>query len=153
MSALDEINRDIWLPFRSSYTTLDLAGFLGFQAPELVRVEAGTGWIGGLDDYGERVGEAFEQAAVRGDRLAIDFRFLERIAGDGVASERGMYRVTVTPADGPAQEFFGRFHTISRCTADGWRFILDYDGDASGPVDAVAFASGHAIEDTQPFER
>ena len=89
----------------------------------------------------------------RGDRLAIDFRFLERIAGDGVASERGMYRVTVTPADGPAQEFFGRFHTISRCTADGWRFILDYDGDASGPVDAVAFASGHAIEDTQPFER
>ena len=57
---LDDINRDIWRPFQRSYAALDLAGYLDFHSPDLVRVEVGARWIGGRDEYAARVKRGFD---------------------------------------------------------------------------------------------
>ncbi len=83
--------------------------------------------------------------------MTIDFRFHDRIAGAD-ACERGVSRVTITAPGGAEQVFHGRFHSVSRRTADGWRLIVDYDDDEGGAVGSEAFAAGHAIDDTAPFD-
>ena len=148
---LDDINRDIWRPFQRSYAALDLAGYLDFHSPDLVRVEVGARWIGGRDEYAARVKRGFDYAAERGDTFAIDFHFTERIVGDDAAYERGVYRVSITAPDGGVQLFHGRFNTVSRRTDDGWRLALDQDDDEGGTVDAAAFEAGHTIDDLTPF--
>jgi ketosteroid isomerase-like protein len=152
VSVFADINRDIWLAFQAAHARLDLDAMAAFHAPDLVRVGADERWIGGLPEHLARTRDGFARAAEQGDRLAIDFRFVERIADDTMASERGMYRVAVTASDGTEQIFHGRFHSISRRTPDGWRLVLDYDSDSDGGVGADHFAAGVALDDTAPFD-
>ena len=148
---LEDINRDVWLPFRRSFAALDLDGFIDFHAPDLVRVEVGARWIGGRDEYATRVKRGFDYATERGDSFAIDFRFTTRIVADSAAFERGVYCSSIIAPDGGEQLFFGRFNTVSRRTEVGWRLTLDQDDDEGGTVDAAAFEAGHAIGDIAPF--
>jgi ketosteroid isomerase-like protein len=152
LSALVQINADIWEPFRASYAALDLTAYLALHDRSLVRVEVGARWIGGLDEYAARVRRGFDKAAERGDRFSIDFRFLDRIASADLATERGVYRLTITAPDGGEQVFYSRFHTVSRRTTEGWRLLVDHDDDEGGTVDAQAFESGRVLDDVAPFE-
>ena len=148
---LEDINRDVWLPFQRAYAALDLDAFLHFHSPDLVRVEIGERWIGGRDEYAQRVRRGFGRATERGDSFAIDFHFTARIVGDAVAYERGVYCASITAPDGGVQLFYGRFNTVSRLTTDGWRLALDQDDDEGGTVDATAFAAGHPIDNIAAF--
>jgi ketosteroid isomerase-like protein len=149
MTALGEIDDDIWHPFRCAYETLDLDAFVGLHDPALVRVEAGARWIGDRDAYAERTAAGFARARTDGDTFTIEFRFEDRLAGADAASDRGVYRLTITHADTSQLVFHGRFSTIHRRTPDGWRIVVDHDDTvADGPA---AFAAGAALGDHARF--
>ncbi len=86
----------------------------------------------------------FDLVRGNGDRIDLEFRFTQRILGDGVASERGMFRMAVTPAAGAPRQRFGRFHVFLRVEDGRWRILTDYDEpggsaedfDAATPISA-----------------
>lgn len=134
MSDVASINRDVWLPFGEAYRTGRLDLLDGILAAEFVRVEGTAGWIGDREQYLARTRDGFDTASRRGDSLAIEFRFTDRLVGDGLAHDSGVYRVTIAGGDGEVRDFYGRFDTTLRSTPDGWRLILDHDtNDGVGP--------------------
>src|SRR5262245_20250336 len=104
---LAELDRDIWRPFVDAYAACDTAAFAALHAPDLIRVEAATSWSGGLAEYTQRVGAFFDDTRRDGGRIAIAFRFLERIAGERTASERGIYRIVMALPDRDETVFHG----------------------------------------------
>ena len=111
---LDELNRDIWHPFRGTYHARDLEGFLALYDPDLIRAGGPTKEVYGFDRLAADTTGWFAHVAERGDSLDIEFRFTERIAADELASEQGCYQITATLADGSNRVMYGRFHTFAR---------------------------------------
>jgi ketosteroid isomerase-like protein len=93
VSALEEIDTDIWVPFSRAYDDGDAEAALAILAPDFVWVQAAEGIVEGYDGYAARIRESFADLASREVVVHLAFRFTERLAGDGVASERGVYRM------------------------------------------------------------
>lgn len=136
MSNVRSIDEDVWIPFAEAYRTGRLELLDGILAAEFVRVERSSQWIGDRQQYLARTAEGFATASRRGDSLAIEFRFSDRLVGGGLAHDSGVYRVTIGGVDGEVRHFYGRFDTTLRSTPDGWRLIVDLDSnDGVGPDD------------------
>jgi ketosteroid isomerase-like protein len=153
---LRELNRDVWHVFRRTYAAGDVAGFLAFHSPDLIRAGGPDKRVYGFDRYATETAEFMARMAEKGDRLAIDFRFVERIASGNLASERGVFRISVNPGTGRPREFYGRFHTFARKADGRWRIAVDYDSNADdssegGTVTAERFAAGAEIDDVDRF--
>lgn len=136
-----ELNRDVWQPFRAAYAAGDADAFLDLHAPDLIRAGGPAKEVLDLAAYGAQVREWFALVAAKGDRLAIDFRFTERLVAGELASERGVYRITLTPATGDGIVLFGRFHTFARRIDGRWRIAVDYDSTGSGTVGPDDYAT------------
>jgi len=148
---LRELNRDIWEPFRAAYARMDADAYLALHSADLLRVEADEKWLGGLDDYAARVRPAFAQLAAKGAVMDIDFRFTERIAAGGNASERGVYRLAVTPPGEEPRLHFAEFRTVARKHEGTWRIVLDHDHSDHGSVGVQRYTAAHALDDLDPF--
>jgi ketosteroid isomerase-like protein len=142
-----EINRDVWIPFQAAYASGDAEAFIALHAPEVIRVEGNGGWVGGFEEYAGRLREWFQWVAVQEGTLDIRFRFLERHMGDDAASERGVYRLSLTYPDADERLWYGKFHTITRKRGGVWRIVLDYDSDEGGTVTEETFDNGHDLDD------
>jgi len=148
---LRELNRDIWEPFQVAYARGDADSYLALHGADLLRVEADEGWLGGLDDYAARVREAFARLAADRTALEIDFRFVERIAAGDRASERGVYRLAVTPPGAETHLHFAKFHTIARKRQGSWRIALDHDHSDNRTIGSDHYAAAHPLDDLDPF--
>jgi ketosteroid isomerase-like protein len=146
MTVLDELNRDIWQPFRRTYGARDLTGYLDLYDRDLIRAGGPAKEVHGFDRLAADMTGWFAEIATRGDHLDIDFRFTERIAAAGLASERGYYQITATLADATTRVRYGRFHTFARQRGGRWRLVVDYDTD-DPPVTAETFAAAAGIEE------
>ena len=146
MTALDELNRDIWRAFRRTYGERDLTGYLDLYDRDLIRAGGPGQEVYGYDRLEADTTAFFAKATARGDHFDIDFRFTERIAEAGLASERGYYRITANLADASTSVLHGRFHTFARQRDGRWRIAVDYDTDVP-PVTPEEFASAAGIED------
>ena len=131
---LRELNRDIWHPFRRSYGSRDATAFLALYTPDLIRAGGPAQQVHGFEEYAAQTGQWFADLTERGDGIGIEFRFLERIASGGLASERGVFRITATQAGGQQRTFYGRFHTFARKQDGRWRIAADYDSNEGGTV-------------------
>jgi ketosteroid isomerase-like protein len=145
---LQDINNDIWLPFRHAYATGDVESYLALHAPEFVWIDVHDGIIEGLDDYAARIRQSFAGLPA-GISLRLDFRFTERIANAHQACERGISRMSGDGPRGPLPVRYTRFHTTARHAGGGWRLTMDYQ-DRDHPSDAH-FHAAHPIDDLEPF--
>jgi ketosteroid isomerase-like protein len=148
---LQELNRDVWHAFRAAYSARDAVAFLALNTPDLVRAGGPERQVHGFAEYAAQIEQWFAELTERGDGIGIDFRFVERIAADGLASERGVFRITVTPATGDGRVFYGQFHTFARKAGGRWRIAVDYDTNEGGAVTAESFAAATDIDDVAPF--
>lgn len=146
---LTQLNRDIWNPFAAAYGALDADAFMDLNHPDVVHVDGTGGRITGYEEYAGQMRAFFAMVAERGDRIGIEFRFHERIAAGDLASERGLFRLSVVPADGGPRERYGRFHTVARRADGRWRFAVDYD--TVDGADATAFEAAAAVDDLARF--
>lgn len=148
---LQQLNADVWHEFRRAYAARDTAAFLAIYHPDVIRAGGPTKEVHDFASYAEQTGEWFTFLTGRGDSAVIDFRFLERIAAGDLASERGIFEITATRADGEQHVFYGKFHTFSRKTEGRWRIAVDYDSDEGGSINVATFRSGAAIDDLTAF--
>lgn len=142
---LRELNRDIWHPFRESYGALDASAFLALHAPELIRAGGPDKQVCGYPEYAAQIEEWFATLRERGETVTIDFRFTERLAAGGLASERGLLRITATRPSGESKTFYGQFHTLARKVEDTWRITADYDANP-GTLTEEDFRAGAEID-------
>ena len=120
----DQIDNDIWRPLIAAYPLLRAAAALSVYSRDLIH---GSATVQDYDAYAAEFATSFDVARSRGDRFAVDFRFTSRIVGDGVASERGVFRVDVQPAEGDLRTTFGYFQVFSRVEDGRWRILTDFD--------------------------
>jgi ketosteroid isomerase-like protein len=148
---LDELNRDIWHPFRRTYRTSDRNGFLSLYHPDLIRAGGPTKEVYGFDRLATDTTEWFSEVSARGDGLDIEFRFTERIALGELASEQGCYRITLSRADAEDRVLYGRFYTFARKTGTRWRIVVDYDANGDVASTAEVFDAAAGVDDTARF--
>jgi uncharacterized protein (TIGR02246 family) len=145
---LDELNRDIWHPFRRTYRAGDLEGFLALYDPDLIRAGGPTKEVCGFDTFAADMRSWFTTVSARGESLDVEFRFTERIAAGALASERGYARVTVTLAGTGNRVLHSRFHVFARKLDDRWRIVADYDSNEDGGITPEMFAAaGSMVEE------
>jgi ketosteroid isomerase-like protein len=130
---LAELNTDIWQPYRQAHASGDTEAFLALHTPELVRAGGPGKTVQGFDEYAALSREWRAGMVERGSKVAIEFRFTERITDGEPASERGVYRLTATRADGDQKIFHGHFHTFARKIYGRWRIAVDYDNTNATP--------------------
>jgi uncharacterized protein (TIGR02246 family) len=146
---LAELNRDLWHPFVAAYAALDPDAFMALNHTDVVHISGAGKQVTGHADYSRQMHEFFAMVATRGDRIGIEFRFDERIASGDLASERGLFRLSVVRADGELRTRHGRFHTVARKADGRWRFAVDYDTDEG--ADQAAFDAAAAVDDLSAF--
>jgi ketosteroid isomerase-like protein len=148
---LRELNRDVWHAFVRAYGARDGKAFLAVHSPDLMRAGGPEKQAYGYAEYAAQTEQWFAELIERGDDIAIEFRFDERIASGDLASERGVYRITASLTTGEQRVFYGRFHTFSRRAGGRWRIAVDYDSNEGGTVTEESFASGADIDDVERF--
>jgi ketosteroid isomerase-like protein len=148
---LRQLNDDIWLPFRLSYSRLDAPAFLALHAPELVRAGGPAKQVIGFAEYSDQIEKWFTELAGRGSSVAISFRFIERIVANDLASERGIFQIVATRADGDQRTFYGRFHTYARRADGRWRICVDYDTNERSATLEADFLAAVDVDDIDAF--
>ena len=148
---LRQLNNDIWHPFRLAYAKLDAPAFLDLHAPELIRASSQTKQVSGFADYSDQTEKWFAELADRGSSVTISFRFVERIAANDLASERGIFQIVSKRSNGDERTFYGRFHTYVRRTDGRWRICADYDTDERSATLEEEFLSAVDVDDVEAF--
>lgn len=148
---LRQLNNDIWHPFGEAYAALDVPAFLGLHSPDLIRAGGPGKQASGFAAYAAQIEEWFTELARRGSSVAITFRFVERLAANDVACERGVFEIVARRADGDQRVFHGRFHTFSRRLDGRWRIVADYDNDERPHTLAADFAAAAEVDDVGAF--
>lgn len=148
---LRQLNHDIWHPFRVAYANLDAPAFLDLHAPELIRAGGPAKQVLGFADYTDQIEKWFAQLADRGSAVTISLRFVERIATEDLASERGIFQIVSKRADGDERTFYGRFHTYARRTDGRWRICTDYDTDERSATLEEEFLAAIDVDDVEAF--
>jgi hypothetical protein len=149
LELLKTLNADLWHTFVRSYAELDVEAYIGLYGPELIRAGGPTGQVHGFAEEAAGAREFFAKVAAQGDKVAIDFRFTERLAAGGLASERGVFQLTMLLAGGEERVLYGRFHTLARRAEDRWHFVADYDSTEGAT--AEAFNAATAIDDLAAY--
>lgn len=127
----DEIDAQIWRPFKEAYEARDAEAFMALHAPQVMRITMSGIRIG--NEYSETITQSF----ARPDQAprTIDFRFEQRLVKDSVAYEVGMYQLVVQ--DDSRAVYFGRFHVVLKKENGQWLIHQDYDTSiiSGEPVD------------------
>jgi ketosteroid isomerase-like protein len=148
---LQQLNDDIWHPFRLAYAHLDAPAFLNLHAPELIRAGGPAKQVLGFADYTDQIEKWFGELADRGSSVTISFRFIERIATEDLASERGIFQIVSIRADGDGRTFYGRFHTYARRIDGHWRICVDYDTDERSATLEEEYLAAIDVDDVEAF--
>jgi ketosteroid isomerase-like protein len=144
---LQELNRDIWLPFTEAYAALDADKYLGLHSKDFIRGEGDRKLMLDLEGYSTEVRRFFANMQRRGDKPDIQFRFLERFASAQFASERGIYQFTMAQTEGEPRKYYGKFHVFSRKEGGTWKILVDYDSNENGTIDEASYQAGRAVDD------
>ena len=138
-----EIDKQVWLPFMKAYQNIDNTAYIALHSDDLMRVVGGTnGSLQNKNEYSLSSLAHFEQVKNKHQKSEIAFSFLERNANESIASERGIYKYTLTNENGQSQHFYGKFHVFLRKINGLWKIVIDYDSNENGQIGEDDFKSG-----------
>ena len=148
---LQEINRDIWLPFIESYNELDAEKFMAIHSEDLVRVPRDAKKIFGYEQYKKNNEEYWKRGREEGRTRDIDFAFLERIFSKTMASEIGIFQVINEKGTVKEETYYGKFHVILLKKEGKWKIRMDSDSDDGNTIDMEDFEAGYPMTAFEPF--
>lgn len=148
---LAELNAHIWIPFHEAYRDGEPEKYVALHRPEFIRGEGTRKVVRTLDEYATGVRRSFAIWRERGLKIDLQFRFFERIVKGAQASERGIYQFALRHPDGKTEKFYGQFHTFSRKVDGRWQFVVDYDSNEGGTIDAARYEAAAAVDDFSRF--
>jgi hypothetical protein len=143
---LEELNLDIWAPFTQAYATGNPDQYLGLHSKDFIRGQGDSKRIMNLAQYSEGVRRSFQRWKADGLKVDLQFRFLERIADDQLASERGIYQLSLTDPKGEVRRFYGKFHVFSRKENGVRKILVDYDSSEGETIGEKDYQAGFALD-------
>jgi ketosteroid isomerase-like protein len=149
---LKELNRDIWLPFMEAYASGNVEKYLALHSKDFIRGMGDQNLVNDLKGYGENSRKMFKNLQESGAKVKIDFRFLKRIANAQSAYEIGIYQFTALNSKGEAQNYYGKFHVVSRKENNVWKILVDYDSNENETINEAVFKQGFAADDFSKFQ-
>lgn len=144
---LQELNRDIWIPFAEAYRAGDADKYLGLHTADFIRAEGDGQRTNDLSGYSTGVRAGFQRGKEQSGQTMIEFSFFERFSNGSTASERGIYKYTYSPPTGKPGIGFGQFHVFSRKENGRWKIAVDYDSNEDGTVGEAEFRAGRRMEE------
>lgn len=139
-----DINDQVWKPFIKYFSSRDQKGLASVHSKEVARVVQDDGRILNASEYFKEPSEAQkEKNASR--TLAIELRFIQRIASDDKAFEVGYYKTTSTDINtGASRSNYGKFHVLLRKEDGKWKILMD--ADANDNTNEAVFLTGKPLE-------
>lgn len=142
INELKAINTDIWYPFTKAYETYDADLFKSLHDSNLIRVSGNQKSIISFDAYMSGFKNRWQS---KNRKQTISFRFIERIVSDNLASERGIYKLTVDLDSDSEQSYYGQFHVIHKKINGKWKLILDYDSSENNTINEESYLKASEI--------
>jgi len=145
---LKSINKEIWEPFTKSFETFDIELFESLHSNDLIRVSADGRNIKKKDTYIDGYNRRWTKTSIE---QTISFRFLERLNSTDIASERGIYKLTMNPNTEQEKTFYGKFHVIMKKEHETWRILVDYDSSESNTINSDSYYKAFAQDDFEKY--
>jgi len=147
---LEAVNTQVWSKFYSAFETLNAEHMADIHADDLVRVSGGSN-IQDYDTYINNYRNNYKRLKAQGGKRNIALRFFERLNNGNVASERGIYQLTVNKGMQDEQSYYGQFHVILKKRDGRWKITLDYDSNENNTVGESQFLAAHALDNLEVF--
>lgn len=148
---LEEINRDIWLPFLEGVARNVDTLYLDVHSRDYVRIQEQGRLILSYDTYVDDTRTMMQQYYERGTRITMQVRFQERITNGHFASERGISKIVFATPNPESRVMYGRFHTIARKEGGRWKILSDFGPAGGEPPGEEDFMSSHDMIDVMRF--
>ncbi|WP_053971904.1 DUF4440 domain-containing protein [Mangrovimonas sp. ST2L15] len=147
-SELENINKQIWIPFTKAFETKDLNLFKSIHSKELIRVNADGKRIMEFEDYMSGYQRRWQKSS---RNQTISFRFYERIHNAKTGSEIGIYKLTLNPNTSEEASYYGKFHVILIQENGLWKILVDYDSSTGQTIGESDFLSGLDMNDINKY--
>ena len=133
----DQVNKDIWRPFKKSYEARDWQTFNALHTDDILRVHDGGIQIG--KEYKDAIKGYYERET--GHETQIDFVMERRTYKEDVGYEVGFYRVIYSKTGEEDRMSYGRFHVVLNRIDGQWKIIQDQDSNSFNgrPIGAEDF--------------
>jgi ketosteroid isomerase-like protein len=148
-----QINQDVWEAFYKAFDQLDHKYMVEIHDEDLIRIPAGQKIILDYQTYMDNYQKSFAAAKEENSTRSIELRFFERIANDSVASERGIYKLTIDKESLDERNFYGQFHVLLIKENGVWKILMDYDSNENNTIDETVFKEAYAMDDYNEFIR
>jgi ketosteroid isomerase-like protein len=141
-----EINDQVWKPFIKTFNDRDTKGFMSLHSKDAARSPRDAKVIWNWQEYFENQQKGDEREKSKGSKRELELRFTERIIGNDLAIDVGIYKTTSIRPDGIARSFYGRFHVVLRKENGRWKILVDTDSSESGTISEKEFLAAAALE-------
>ena len=147
-----QINTEVWDKFEKAFRTNDAALFNSLQAKDVLRIPADSKTILSGHEYLDSQIKSFQWVKENGFKTEMELRFIERINFGSDASEKGIFKFTVTEPDSTHRYYYGKFHVLLKQQADKtWKITMNYDSSEKGTVDENDFKEAYDEWNFTPF--
>lgn len=140
-SVQDEIDRDVWIPFKEAFDNNDAQAQFALHDKNVMRINRDAQYIFVGEEYLEMLLQSQQRNRDRGAVRTIDFSFTERFHTGVHAFDAGYYRVSYA-AGGQERITYGYFHAILSKVDGTWKILSDSDTAYDGDVTEEDFFSG-----------
>ncbi len=122
----DQVNQDIWRPFKNSYEARDWQTFNALHTDDILRVHDGGIQMG--KEYKDVIKSYYERET--GHETRIDFVMERRTYKEDIGYEVGFYRVIYSKPGEEDRMSYGRFHVVLKKIDGQWKIIQDQDSNS-----------------------
>ncbi|MBS9464062.1 nuclear transport factor 2 family protein [Flagellimonas sp. 389] len=121
----DEIDMEVWKPFKTAFETLDGEALNAIYADEVLRVTPQG--IDTENTFKSGNLERFQKNKADGMSIALDFWFDSRHTNETVSYEVGFYRIGFSDKNGETNYSYGQFHIVLKKIDGTWKITQDWD--------------------------
>lgn len=150
-SIFRQLNAQVWEKFEEAFRTNNVSLLNSLHTLETVRIPAESKTIITGKEYFDSQIKSFEWVKGNGYKTEMELRFIERINYSTNASEKGIFKFTVTEPDGEKRTYFGKFHILLCLVDDKWKIYMDYDSTENGTINEDSFAKAFDKRNFAPF--
>ena len=148
---LNDLNRQMWLPFIHGINTDDAKLYVGIHSEDFQWVAPGSnGRLMNLQQYAEDSIAVMKRRKAEGARSEVEVRFIERNVNSSFAAEKCVMKFTLHREGQLPATSYGVAHYFSRKEDGRWRMFLQYG--STEKASEATFALATPIERIDQFD-
>lgn len=146
-----QINLQVWQKFEEAFVSNNPSLLNSLHTRDILRIPAESKTILAGKEYFDSQVKSFEWVKDNGYKTAMNVRFVERINYQSNASERGIFKFTVTEPTGEQRNYYGKFHVLLISVDGIWKISMDYDSTENGTISEKTYNEAYDMWNFKPF--